>query len=689
MINDHVYLSSPASWKDFFYRYYKDDIRREVVQGSPSVKVDYRNIQKFSVYIAQELINEPDKILSHAYEGLALVDIPLAKKIDLHLRIVGFPKHVMIRNVRNENVNRVVSVEATVQNISTVHDRCLEAAFECATCKSVKILPQEAIGKFIEPTYCSCNEEKKGVFRLLERESKFDDYQKLRLQESPEDLRGDEQPRTIDVNVSDDIADFVHPGERVVVNGILRHGQRIKNNTKTVFFDHYIDAISIEREEIAYEDLEITPIDVEAIKKLAYGPDPVLKVASSIAPWIHGLDDVKMGITGQLFGGVKKPLPDGAQIRGDIHQLWVGDPGVAKSQVLGDVAKIAPRGMYSSGLGVSGAGLTAATVRDDFMGDGSFSLRAGVLALMNGGGIACIDEFGRMREEDREKMHTAMEQQKIPIDRAGFHTTLKSECSVLAAGNPVDGRWDDFDNPAEQIGLDPALLSRFDLVYVTRDIAETERDTIICKHILSTNRAGELLANGQDPGADGKKTLERPIPLDILKKWVAYARRTIKPVMTDEARMILENYYLEIRGRNSNQNIIHATARQLEGPIRLSEAYARIRLSPIVEQKDAQMAINVIRESWKGLTDPSTGKQDIDTMNVGRGQAQQDRINTLLKIIEDTAKEYGGKASIELVRLRAQEHGLKEMTTNKLVKHLKESGDVWEPEADYLARSKN
>jgi replicative DNA helicase Mcm len=689
MINDKTIVSHPNIWRDFFERYYKDDLRKALVEGIKFVKINYKTIQRFNINLAHSLIDTPDLILSHAYDALQSIEMPIRKELDVHLRIIGFPKHIMIREMRNDNVDKIVCIEATVQNISTVHDRCVTAAFECATCKNIITIPQEGSSKFIEPTYCHCNEDRKGVFRLLEKESEFIDYQKLRLQESPEDLRGDEQPRTIDVNVSDDLADYVHPGERVVVNGILRHGQRIKNNTKTVDFDHYIDAISIEKEEIAYEDLEITPADVTTIKALAGNPDPVKMVSSSIAPWIHGLDDVKMGIVGQLFGGVKKPLRDGAQIRGDIHILWVGDPGVAKSAVLGDVAKIAPRGMYSSGLGVSGAGLTAATVRDDFMGDGSFSLRAGVLALMNGGGIACIDEFGRMREEDREKMHTAMEQQKIPIDRAGFHTTLKSECSVLAAGNPVDGRWDVYDNPAEQIGLDPALLSRFDLIYVTRDIAENERDTIICKHILSTNRAGELLANGNDPGDDGKKTLERPVSMDMLKKWIAYARRTIKPVMTDEARALLEEYYLYIRSRNGNGNIIHATARQLEGPIRLAEAYARLRLSHSVEKQDAELAISVIRESWRGLADPSTGKQDIDTITLGRSHAQQERINKILQIIDDISKEYDGKASLELVKLRALEKNMTEQTTVKEIKRLKEKGLIYEPKTDYLAISRN
>ncbi len=684
MITDNSVISTVSHWKDFFNRYYKDELRILSVNDSRSIYINYHNIRKFDVRLAEELIKNPDSVLAKAEEAIQLIDLPIKKQLELRVRPMNFPKHIMIREVRSRNINNIVSVEATIQNISTVNDRIIEGAFECARCKTITVIPQAGDGKFIEPSYCPCNEEKKGVFRLIFKESKFEDYQKIRAQESPEDLRGDEQPRTLDINACDDLTDYTRPGERVILNGIMRSAQRIKNNQKTVFFDYYMDVLSIEREEIAYEDLEITPDDIAKIKSYSSVADPVLLVSNNIAPTIFGLEDVKMGITGLLFGGVKKILPDGSRIRGDIHLLWVGDPGVAKSQVLRNVAVIAPRGMYASGLGVSGAGLTAATVRDDFMGDGSFSLRAGVLALMNGGGVACIDEFGRMREEDREKIHPAMEQQIIPIDRAGFHTTLKSECSVLAAGNPVDGRWDDYKNPGEQIGLDSALLSRFDIIYVTRDVATVERDTKISGHILKVNQAGEQIANGKTIEI---KEMSREIPIDILRKWIAYSKRTINPELSDEAMAVLQDYYLKIRGTNGNKDVIHATARQLEGPIRLSEAFARVRLSNVVSEKDAQRAVHVIQDSMKGIRDPVTGIEDMDTSNTGKPQAQIERKRLLLSITKACCRDDGGRTTIAKVVSIAIENGMPELTAINELKTMK-GIELWEPATGYIAITK-
>jgi replicative DNA helicase Mcm len=682
MIPDITKPSSPQNWTLFIDRYLKDDFREAALMGKKSLFFDYRYLMKFNIGIAHELIKNPDVVLAHAEEALSTFDIPIKKQINMRVRPYGFLTHKRVRDIRDDDDNTLVSIEATVQNISTINKRIVKAHFECARCKNIIVIPQEGLDSYIEPSYCSCNEDKKGVFRLLYKESKFENYQKIRIQESPEDLKGDEQPRTLDLNLTDDLADFVHPGERVIINGIMRSGQRIKGNKKTPFFDYYMDVISIEKEEIAFEDLEITPDDIKIIMEKANSENAVQIIAESIAPSIYGLETVKTAIVSLLFGGVRKQFPDGSSIRGDIHLLWVGDPGIAKSQILTKVAKTAPRGFYSSGLGITGAGLTAATVKDDFHGDGSFSLRAGVLALMNGGGIACIDEFGRMEKNDREKMHTAMEQQIIPIDRAGFHTTLKSECSVLAAGNPIDGRWDDALSPAVQLGLDNALITRFDIIFVSRDTPDFERDSKICDHILETNMIGERIAAGENPG--DQTVLSRKVEIDILRKWIAYSRRTIFPVMTEEIKGYLKDYFLKIRGLNGDKDFLHATMRQLEGPIRLSEAFARVRLSKYVEKQDVDMAISVLLESRKGFKDNS-GAVDMDIFTIGRSHAQVERIKILKDIIETACKEANGNASIELVVQRAVERlALKEQTIQKELKTM--MGDsIWQPENGYVA----
>lgn len=670
--------STVTAWKEFLTRYYKHKIIESAVSDDPCILIKHTDILNYDYKLSEQIINEPDKCLAQMQDALALMEFPFKNKINKTLRVVGFKKHVRIRDIRSDNVNRLSSVECTVQNISHVCDSCVEAAFECARCKKVTFLCQEGAidGVFIEPAYCECNDEKKGVFRLLYKESKFTPFQKIRLQENPEDLSGDEQPRVIDACMFGDLTDDVKPGERIVLNGILRSQQRQKNQRKTKYFDYYFDAVSVEHEEIAYEDLKITHEDETRIRSYAESENPADLVASCIAPWIFGNAIIKLGMSAQLFGGVRKVLPSGKKIRGDIHILWVGDPGMAKSEMLIDIAEnLAPRGIFCSGLGISGAGLTAATVKDDFTGDGAFSLRAGVLALMNGGGIACIDEVGRMKDEDREKMHPAMEQQIIPIDRAGFHTTLRSECSVLAAGNPKDSRWDD--GPvADQIGIDKALITRFDLIFVSRDVPNPERDREIANHVLTTNKMGEEYARlrnkGQSIPAETEGTLKTKIPRDDLKKWIAFARRKIFPVINDDVKRLLSDFYVEIRNSNGSEKILHATPRQLEGPIRLAEAFARIRLSDTVTQEDAMHAIAVIKKS---MVDSGN---DYDLLNVGNCEDQRERRKRIVGIIESLEKEHGC-AILEDAIYRAEKVGITGIQLTKELKYMIEfSGEIYE-----------
>ena len=207
------------------------------------------------------------------------------------------------------------------------------------------------------------------------KESNFEDYQRVKVQESPEDLKGGEQPQTLDINMNNDLAGIVTPGERLVVNGILRSVQKINRDGKTIYFDIYLDCKSIEIEEQEFDELEISPEDEEAIMKLSKDPRILNKMIGSIAPSIYGYEEVKQAVALQLFSGVVKNLPDGTRIRGDIHVLLVGDPGIAKSQILRYVVNLAPRGVYASGKSASSAGLTAAAVKDDF--DGCWTLRGG------------------------------------------------------------------------------------------------------------------------------------------------------------------------------------------------------------------------------------------------------------------------------------------------------------------------
>ncbi len=403
-------ISSVAKWKEFLTRYYKNQIQQLAVSDvkNKALAIEYPNITKFDVRLSEELLNNPDLVLAHAEDALTLIDLPVKTQVSAKIRVIKVPRKTQVRDLRSSDVNKLVSLEGTVRKITDVRPRILEAAFECARCKNVIYIPQEGSGKFIEPSYCQCNEEKKGVFRLLYQESRFEDYQRIKTQESPENLKGGEQPQTLDINVSNDLAGIVTPGEFITVTGILRSAQRINKEGKTAYFDIFLDCVSVELEEQEFDEVEISVEDEEEILRMSRDPGIYERIVASIAPSIYGYDEVKEAVAHQLFSGVVKNLPDGSRIRGDIHVLLVGDPGIAKSQILRYVVKLAPRGVYASGKSASSAGLTAAAVKDEF--DGQWTLEAGALVLADKG-IAAIDEMDKMKNEDRSSLHEGMEQQ--------------------------------------------------------------------------------------------------------------------------------------------------------------------------------------------------------------------------------------------------------------------------------------
>ena len=349
-----------AQWDKFFNRYYIGDILALANEypESRSLYVDFVNIEKFDSNLADELLAHPDRILNVAEEALRSFDLPVKKTLtNAHLRITNIPQKVKIRDLRSIHISKLIAVEGLVRMATEVRPRLLVAAFECSGCGETMLVPQSS-GRFVEPYMCK-NEGcgRKGPFKIKLTESEFVDAQKLRVQESPEDMRGGEQPQTLDVNIEDDIAGIVAPGDHVIVAGVLRSYQRITREGKSTFFDIILDSVSIETKDKEFTEIEITPEEEEEIVKLSKDPGIYKKIIASISPSIYGYEEVKEALALQLMSGVPKNLPDGARIRGDVHVLLVGDPGIAKSQLLRYITKLAPRGIYTSGRSSSAAGL--------------------------------------------------------------------------------------------------------------------------------------------------------------------------------------------------------------------------------------------------------------------------------------------------------------------------------------------
>ncbi|WP_367176867.1 LAGLIDADG family homing endonuclease [Haloarcula rubripromontorii] len=1160
-------------FEEFYRNYYRNEIG-ELAQKYPndqkSLYIDWDDLYRFDPDLADDYRTKPEQIQEYAEEALRLYDLPVDVSLgQAHVRVRNLPESEDIRDLRHEHHGNLVAVQGIIRKATDVRPKVIEAAFECQRCGTLTRIPQTA-GDFQEPHECQgC--ERQGPFRLNTDQSQFIDAQKLRVQESPEGLRGGETPQSIDVNIEDDITGHVTAGDHVRVTGVLKLDQRGSDNEKSPMFDIYMEGVSVEIEDEQFEDMEITDADKKEIVELSNESDIYDKMVGAIAPSIYGYEKEKLAMMLQLFSGVTKELPDGSRIRGDLHMLLIGDPGTGKcvhgdtrvtladgrdvpirdlvesnlddpkpiddgvwdsvdfevpsllddgtiaprratkvwkreapdvlyrirtatgrelevtpshplfvqtdgrfrakqaenldegtfigvprsvptagdneidvafrtsdahnridlqlpstwttdlarllgyivaegyveqradntgfvsitnnddevlddattileslnlnatirnphegkdarelmcsagefvsflgsleesllsssesqrvprelmganddvtaaflkgyiegeghvsssqreitvasmseqlladvrtmllslgissqiqsrqngsyrlrisgqafstyvdrvgfvterktaasakfdgtdgnpnldvvpdvghelrriresleltqsdcglprstyqhyergsrnpsrdsletvldafearlselsesasdtagaitdgggldsvandvdalrslvdgdiawdrverietvesdeewvydleiegthnyltngvvshnSQMLSYIENIAPRSVYTSGKGSSSAGLTAAAVRDDF-GDGQqWTLEAGALVLADQG-IAAIDELDKMTPEDRSAMHEALEQQRISVSKAGINATLKSRCSLLGAANPKYGRFDQYEPIGEQIDLEPALISRFDLIFTVTDKPDEEADRNLAEHIIQTNYAGELNTHRtQNPTSNFSEeevdtVTEEVAPTiepDLLRKYVAYAKRNCFPTMTEDAKSRIEDFYVDLRLKGQDEDApVPVTARKLEALVRLAEASARIRLSDTVDEADADRAVDIAHYCLKEIgVDPETGEFDADVVETGQSKTQRDRIQNIKGIISDIEDEYDEGAPADVVIERAEEVGIDESKAEHEIDKLKQKGEVYEPRTDHL-----
>jgi replicative DNA helicase Mcm len=333
-------------------------------------------------------------------------------------------------------------------------------------------------------------------------------------------------------------------------------------------------------------------------------------------------------------------------------------------------------------------------VRDDF-GDGQqWTLEAGALVLADQG-IAAVDELDKMAADDRSAMHEALEQQSISVSKAGINATLKSRCSLLGAANPKYGRFDQYESIGEQIDLEPALISRFDLIFTVTDQPDEEEDARLAEHILRTNYAGELNTHRAETTASNyteeevetvTEEVSPTIEPDLLRKYVAYAKRNCFPTMTEEAKAEIQEFYVDLRAEGTGEDApVPVTARKLEALVRLAEASARVRLSDTVEQEDAERATDIARSSMEDIgMDPETGEFDADVVETGTSKSQRDRVKNILSLIGEIEEEYDEGAPVDVVVERAEEQGMEPSKAEHEVEQLKQKGEVYTPTKGHL-----
>ncbi|MGC1120527.1 MAG: LAGLIDADG family homing endonuclease [Candidatus Methanofastidiosia archaeon] len=445
---------------------YMQEINRCRVNYLRSLSVDFEHVLDHDYELAQLVIDEPMFALPACDAAFETLYRP-EQRIDLHVRFYNVtPARVEIRDLRSEHINKLVQIEGVVRRISEVKPEIVEAVFECQRCGQLLIVEQDS-HIFQKPTMCTnpaCGRQ--GPFKLIENQSKFVDWQSVKVQERPERLRGGKMPRSVDCIIRDDIVDRAQAGNRVNIVGILKTQQETASRGLKTTFHIYAEVNHVEMREKVVEEIEISKEDEEEIRRLGAEPFICEKIVSSIAPAIYGHEDVKEAIALQLFSGVFRVLSDGTRLRGDSNILLVGDPGTAKSQILQYVARLAPRGVYTSGKGVSGVGLTAAVVRDELTG--GWALEAGALVLADGG-LCAIDELDKMSTDDRSAIHEALEQQSYHPETELLLSTGKK----VKIGEFVDGLMEN-QEPVKGIDCEILPVSGYELVSI-RGAIQVER----------------------------------------------------------------------------------------------------------------------------------------------------------------------------------------------------------------------
>lgn len=614
---------------------YWSKITRMSIDGQSSLVVDYKDIYDFDAELAKELASEPETFLNIANTallGLLSSEDPeyvaSFKHPEFYVRIKSFGAPMSINEVRKEHLNKFIHIKGKITAVAPMVGEPTSTLFICRHCAEPVYVEQKDPVKSMTPIQCPlCLKSK---FYMAEKGHISRDRQDILLQVAQEDMEGGAERATIVVRLYDDLTlqSKIAVATDVLITGILREvpvPKHISKLTERVLIANSTEALE------DLHDYQLSPQDIERIQAAASEPSIHQRLVESICPSIYGYKEIKEAIALQLFGGNAIEF-QGSRQRGDIHVLLAGDPSLAKTQLLKWTSTLLPNGQYTSGRGASAAGLTGATIRDE--ATGHFFVSPGVLVLADNG-IACLDELEKMDQQDRQTIHTAIEQQIVHIDKANVHAMYKARCAVLAAINPKLGTWEPSLAFKDNVGLDSPLISRFDLIFVMIDNPELERDSAIFKHMAAL-RTGNL-----------SHRVSPPFSIEFLRKYIIYARSYVKPFLTQKALEEAERYYLRLRQASSRENNSprQIAPRQGEALMRIAEARAKMALRPKADVEDIQYAISLFEYTLKAIAfDSTTQKIDIDKWISTMSNAQKRVSTTILKLMEDLATE--GKRSV-------------------------------------------
>ncbi|KAL1306623.1 hypothetical protein AAFC00_005302 [Neodothiora populina] len=585
--------------------------------NAESLEVDWDHLSQMKPTIAYFVANAPVEVLAifdQVAMDVTLYHYPDYERIhsEIHVRINGLPVSYTLRQLRQSHLNCLIRVSGVVTRRTGVFPQLKYIKFDCTKCGvTLGPFPQDSNSE-VKISYCQ-NCQSRGPFSLNSEKTVYRNYQKITLQESPGTVPAGRLPRHREVILLWDLIDSAKPGEEVEITGIYRNNYDAALNNKNGFpvFATMLEANHVVKSHDQLAGFRLTEEDEREIRALSRDPRIVDKIIQSIAPSIYGHDDIKTAVALSLFGGVSKEAQGKHSIRGDINILLLGDPGTAKSQVLKYIESTAHRAVFATGQGASAVGLTASVRRDPMTSE--WTLEGGALVLADKG-TCLIDEFDKMNDQDRTSIHEAMEQQTISISKAGIVTTLQARCAVIAAANPIGGRYNASIPFSQNVELTEPILSRFDILCVVRDTVDPAEDERLAKFVVNSHGRAHPLSNPaahddhtqtattsmdvDDSSATTKKQGE--INQELLRKYILYAREKCRPRLYQIDQDKIARLFADMRRESMATGAYPITVRHLESILRISESFAKMRLSEYCSSRDIDLAIAVAIDSFVG-----------------------------------------------------------------------------------------
>lgn len=641
-------------------------------QTHPTLSISFDAIQRADPTLADHLLQKPSKTLRLAYRAIQGLDrwtLPLPAPGNL--AVVDLPKstHTPIHQLRAHHVGSLITITGRVTKYKGVTPLAEEVHWECKSCGNIDVVIQDE-DNLQHPVMCEACEKTGPIWRLLQDETRFRDYQLVQVEEHYEhaNMSRGATPVRITVELFDDQVNTIHPGNQVRIVGIPRLKIRKEGNSKTTKTDVIIQAI---RADVSDDELRrITPSQ-EELKYFEAGvrrQDWRSLVVRSFSA-AEGMDDIRLSVLLSLISTAAIQTPTGSTLRGDSHVLIVGDPGLAKSRILKWVAQHVPLARYANGVGSSAAGLTAAAIKDEF-GGGGFSLEAGTLVLADKG-VALIDELDKMDRNDYGGFTEAMEQQEISISKAGISTTLKSRCPIIAAANPKLGTFDDLNPLIQQVNLPTYLLSRFDLSWCLLTPRHREQRSELLDFVAS-----------QYVDDDTAAAPDESMSPEMLARFIIWTRDKFHAVkLTQQVIEHIKEQFLGVVNTGDDEGLGRTfQVRFFEGLLRLARAHAALHWRTATKLEDADAALALWRaslESWGLITE--TGHFDIDVIVTGVTKSQDERIRAIQDIVKRLASESskGWAYEDQITEAAADELQLDADTTRKDLATLKRNNSVY------------